>query len=85
MNKNTIGLSPTPQIKPTTIKPTGMSFPEAMKAVVDGKRIHKLEWEKKEFFGEMKDGFLELHKPDGKYYQWIINDGDMLGTDWIVV
>jgi hypothetical protein len=26
-----------------------------------------------------------LHKPDGKMYQWIINEGDMIGTDWIVI
>jgi hypothetical protein len=72
-------MSPTPQkAKPVL----GFGFPQAIKEVTVGKKIHKLEWEDKEYYGIVKDGTLQLHKPDGKFYQWIINDGDLAGEDW---
>ncbi len=62
-----------------------MDFPNALRAVIDGKKISKLEWSDPNIFGVLTSGFLMLHKADGKYYQWIINDGDILGKDWFVV
>lgn len=79
-----IGHSPTPT-KVEKVIGEGMTFNEAIKEVIDGKKIHKLEWENKEFYGFLNDEWLSLHKPDGKNYQWIINDGDLKGTDWIVI
>ena len=78
-------MSPTPKILKADTPQLGMTFPEAMKEVIDGKKVHKLEWENKEFYGFLNAEFLSLHKPDGKNYQWIVNDGDMMGTDWIVI
>ena len=37
------------------------------------------------YYGLMKDGVLTLHKPDGNFYQWVINDGDLNGNDWIII
>ena len=62
-----------------------MDFGHALQEVVDEKKITKLEWDNKEFYGILKDGNLMLHKPDGKLYHWIVSDGDILGTDWIVI
>lgn len=64
-----------------------MSFPDAMKKVIEGKRVTKLEWydQDKGYWAELKGGFLMYHKPDGRDYQWIISDGDLLGTDYIVI
>ena len=63
----------------------GMSFPRAMEAVIDGKRVTRLEWANKNEFGELKDGFLMIHTTkDGKFHQWIVNDGDLTAHDWIV-
>ena len=81
MNEQT--MSPTQPIMP--VKNLGMTFPEAIKEVIEGKKIHKLEWENKEFYGFLDADKLSLHKPDGKNYQWLVNDGDLLGTDWIVI
>ena len=81
--------SPTPNIKtPLDVsvkKVGGIDFPAAMQAVKDGKKVHKLEWQNQEFYGFMNENILSLHKPDGKNYQWIVNDGDVMGEDYIVL
>jgi len=75
--------SPLPARKVETI--SFLDFYEALKAVVTGKKIFREEWENKEYYGFINKGNLSLHKPDGKTYQWIINDGDMNANDWIVL
>lgn len=62
-----------------------MTFCDALIQVAIGKRITKEEWGNEEYFGQLKDGFLMLHKPDGKFYQWIISEGDLIGTNWHIV
>ena len=62
-----------------------IDFFGALKQVLNGNRIHKLEWTDKEYYGFMKDGFLTLHKPGGSEAPWWISNGDMGGTDWIVL
>jgi len=64
---------------------TKMTFSQAIEKVIDGKRIHKLEWKDKEFYGFLNGDVLSLHKPDGKNYKWIISDGDLSGNDYITV
>ena len=65
-----------------------MDFPDALRKVMQGQRITKLEWQDRDAYGLMKDGVLKLHKggdTDDMFYAWIINDGDLLGTDWIAL
>ena len=62
-----------------------MSFQEAIGHVIDGKKIHKLEWEDLGFYGCLEEAQLVLHKPDGKIYQWSISEGDLLGKDYIII
>ena len=61
-----------------------LTFPEAAQAIIDGHRVSKLEWENKEHFAELRNGSLMLRLSDG-WHTWIVGDGDMLGTDWIIV
>lgn len=70
---------------PITKKPSfvGMSFPEAMQAVIDHKKVTKMEWGNSSIYGELKDGILQLHKDDGSFYSWIVSEGDLMGLDWI--
>lgn len=63
----------------------GMDFYTALRSVATGEKIHKLEWENKEFYGFLKAEVLTLHKPDGRDYQWLISAGDLAGTDYIIV
>jgi hypothetical protein len=79
--------SPTPR-KPQDHLPStksGIGFPAAMQAVKEGKKVHKLEWQDKEYYGFLNGDILSLHKPDGKNYQWIINDGDLQGEDYLIL
>jgi len=74
-----------PKKEETTSDQTPMNFPQAMEKVIEGKKIHKIEWKDKEFYGFLNGEFLSLHKPDGRNYKWIISDGDLNGDDYIVL
>ena len=74
------GMSPTPQKAAVE-----MDFPDALREVIAGKKITKLEWCNKEVYGEMKDERLTLWKEDGKAYHWILSLGDAKGEDWVVI
>ena len=66
-------------------KSPDLNFVEAIQKVIDGGKIHKLEWGNKEYYGFINGEYLSLHKPDGKNYQWVIRLGDLAGTDYIVL
>ena len=62
-----------------------MDFFEALIRIHNGKRVTRLEWQDPEYYCLMHQNKLCLHKPDGKIYSWIINDGDMAGDDWVII
>lgn len=73
---------------PTAIKKTKtteLDFYEALKAIMTGKSVTKLEWGNRNIFGILKDGHLMLHKSDNRYYDWILTDGDLHGDDFLVI
>lgn len=72
--------SPTPDPAPATT-----DFFDALKAVNSGARITKLEWGNENFYGLLRSGHLTLHKTDGRFYDWIISDGDLQGIDWVIL
>jgi len=59
-------------------------FPGAMAAIIAGKRITKQEWKDAETYGELRDGRLMI-RLYGEWKKWIINEGDLMGKDWIVI
>lgn len=73
-------LSPPPVFTP---KKELLTFPDAIKAVIEGKTIQRESWPNKEEYAILVGDKLSLKK-DGEFHQWLINDGDLLGTDWIV-
>ena len=62
--------SPTPTaIASTSQSPTPpgtMNFPDAMREIINGNKITKLEWGDDQFYGVLQDALLMLHKSDGK-------------------
>lgn len=75
-----ISISPNPSKKAVV----QLSFPDAMKAIIDGKRITRIEWANTDFC-LLRNQWLAIYR-DGKFYeQWAVSDGDMLATDWIVL
>lgn len=80
--------SPTPQIKTPKAtplkKPRPMNFGEALSETARGEKITKLEWGDKNIYGHLVNAELRLNK-NGKDYQWVISEGDIIGTDYIIV
>ena len=78
-------VSPTPKSKPDRpVDSNEMDFPGAMRAVIDGSKITKLEWENKEIIVWL-DGHLKIKLADGTTHDLIVSDGDMIGEDWAIV
>jgi len=71
--------------KPGEVGQFLMDFPNAIKEVINGKKITRRDWKNPNVYGFLNGGFLTLHKDDGKNYQWLINDGDLLGDDWFTL
>jgi len=61
-----------------------MDFPNALRHVINGKQITKLEWGDPTIYVVLKDGFLTIKRHDG-YHRLVLNDGDLFGEDWVVV
>ena len=77
--------SPTPkQEVPKEVKVL-FGLPEAMSVISNGGKVTKEEWADEDFFVELKDNRLCLHKPDGLWHPWEISDGDFRGEDWRVL
>jgi len=72
---------PTPKVS----KNKEMDFPDALREVIKGNKITKLEWANTNFYLILQEGYLRIHKDDDKFYNLIVTDGDLLGKDWILV
>jgi hypothetical protein len=61
-----------------------MDFGTALNLLRDlpGAEITKLEWGDPQYRGALRDGRLQLHKPDGRWYDWLVSEGDLAGRDW---
>lgn len=71
-----------PEAKVITEK--DFDFPEAIRRMTDGAKVTKREWKNPDVYGMVKDGILMLHKADGKFYKWLISDGDLGGLDYTI-
>lgn len=61
-----------------------LTFPQAIEAIIDGKKATRKEWEDIDSYGIMKDGFLIIHR-DGKDFQWLVSEADMVANDYIII
>ena len=75
--------SPTPISVPKVDKGQ-MSFPDAMKEVIKGNRVTKLEWNDEGTYLYLQ-GHLRIRFSDDRDTDLIISDGDMIGLDWVVI
>lgn len=73
-------ISPVPESKEVEL-----TFFDALREVLNGKKVTKREWGNNFYYGALRDGIVVIHKPDGEYYQWIISEADMQGVDWVVI
>lgn len=79
--------SPVPIRTPTKRTKTGegMSFPDALRHVIEGKRITKEEWNDPRIYLELKGEYFMIHKANGSEHTITLRDGDLLGLDWQVL
>ena len=79
-----MGESPVPTKKTVSRM---MSFPDALKEVIAGKKITKLEWGNPDENVFMKDGFLCIHHhadPETLIHRLMVSEGDLIGVDWMI-
>lgn len=77
--------SPIPEQIKEVIKVEQFDFASIVKEILLGKKITKAEWHNNNIYGILQDNTLQLHKADNNVYQWILNEGDLSGKDWIVL
>jgi len=61
-----------------------MDFSTAIRKVIDGKKITRIDWAKPEAFGYLKDNILHIRLEDGLDHQWILSEEDLLAFDWVL-
>jgi len=76
--------SPSPTKSKNEYANVFLKFPEAIKAITEGKRVTKQEWNSKEIYGVLKNGILSINLPSG-LCQWIVSEGDMVGDDYMLL
>src|SRR3990167_8927678 len=57
-----------------------LTFQGAIAELMTGKKIHNPEWKGMAFYGQLIGGTLKLHKPDNKFYDWILSIDDLVAT-----
>lgn len=61
-----------------------LNFFQALEAVThQDATITKLEWADDTVYGALRDELLMIHRDD-EWFKWIVNEGDLLGEDWII-
>ena len=74
-----------PSMTPTVVnKSETMTFPEAIKKVIEGKRIARIAWSPDPDYGLLRDSWLTIFIK-GEFHVWKVNDGDLMADDWIVL
>lgn len=61
-----------------------LTFADAVREVLNGKRLTRIAWNDVQTFILLKGEFLTIHI-GGKYHQLIVSVGDMEGLDWYVL
>lgn len=61
-----------------------LTFGQAMEEVAKGRRVTRIEWNSNQEYGFLTAGRLHIFT-QGKPNQWLISDGDLLATDWVVL
>ena len=68
---------------PTKVK-IQLDFFQALEQVLLGKKITRKEWGTVNVYGVLQDTVLKIYRDD-KLHDWIVSEGDMRATDWVVI
>lgn len=73
-----------PTLKESALPATYL-FSDALREILNGRKITRLAWGNDEIYGYMEKSILCISFSDGKSHEWIISEGDMTADDWIVL
>ena len=62
-----------------------MDWPDAMRAILNGKKIRRRSWANVELYVVMTDGWLKHRTATGEMHQLTVCEADLLAEDWIVL
>lgn len=64
-----------------------MDIGDAIRCIARELKVTKLEWNNPREYAVLVGGKVCLHKvgKEFEYYPWLLNDGDLLGTDYVIV
>ena len=62
-----------------------MNFSSAIREIIDGKKVTKLEWNNQSIYIFLSEGLLKIKKEDGVVASLLVSEADMVGTDWVVI
>ena len=81
MNLETPAMSPSVKDMPQEVG--SINFYDAIKEIVNGKRVTKLEWANDDYCF-MRAEILHIHTK-GQDHRWVISEADIVGEDWVLV
>ncbi len=64
-------------------RPKIMDFPDAIRQVINGEKIRRISWTDTNDYAFLREDFLAIFTK-GEFFKWTINDGDLLGKDWVI-
>ena len=64
---------------------TEMDWPDAQRAVLDGKKLRRQSWSNPDLYMLMANGYLSHRTPSGELHRLVVCQEDLMATDWIVV
>ena len=68
----------------TQSKPQTMDFPDAIKQIINGKKVSRISWGNSDYCF-LKDEWLTIYTKNA-FHTWSVSDGDMVDTnDWVIV
>lgn len=65
-----------------------INFCGALSAILNGKKVTRIEWEDTQVYGFMEGETLVIHngiKKDNQTHQWILVRGDIEAKDWMIL
>ena len=73
-----------PPVQAPTVEPN-MDFPAAIRKLTEGAKIARIDWQNTDYGFLSTDGWLSIYRNGEIFAHWKVNDGDLKGTDWMIV
>ncbi len=84
MSEVTQSPAQSPTARENPVNPNAIDFPEAIKAITDGKVVTKLEWDNPDIQVKVVNEKVMI-KLEGTWHPLTVSLGDLNGNDWLVL